>query len=263
MTEQDEKCGLCLIYTHYIHQMKADILCTCGRKISISKAGEEKRPLLLMEYQCLVEQTDEKETDEKPPESPEEQKDDVGTNTVTEDPELDEMSIVDELMTVSEPDSKKSEKRLRKTSSDMDVEGSAEEDAVGSENNSMPELNLESEAPEPVARRGPGRPRKKTFSSEPPPLDEVPMLCDEPTSDFLNETSVPPPFEEDDALPFSQADFERVSRSRLLSPIQNRSADHGSDSSLSASTDDEADDLPLPTVMQSHLAFIKQEYHDA
>jgi hypothetical protein len=116
-----------------------------------------------MEYQCLVEQTDEKETDEKPLESPEEQKDDVGTNTATEDPELDEISIVDELMTVSEPDSKKSEKRLRKTSSDMDVEESAGDDAVGSENNSMPELNLESEAPEPVARRGPGRPRKKVI----------------------------------------------------------------------------------------------------
>ena len=116
-----------------------------------------------MEYQCLVEQTDEKETDEKAPESPEEEKDGVGTNTATEDPELDEMSIVDELITVSEPDSKKSEKRLRKTSSDMDVEESAEEDAAESENNSMPELNLESEAPEPVAPHGPGRPRKKVI----------------------------------------------------------------------------------------------------
>lgn len=235
MTEQDEKCGLCLIYTHYIHQMKADILCTCGRMISMTKAGEPKRPLLLMEYQCLVEQTDEKES-EKPPESPGEQKDDVGTNTATDDTELDQMSIVDELATVSEPESKKSEKRVRRTSSDMDVEDSAEEDAAVSENNSMPELNLEPETPESVSSRGPGRPRKKTFSSEPPPLDEVPMLCDEPTSDFLNETSVPPPFEEEDAVPFSEADLEGISRSRLLSPIQNRSADHGSDSSLSAST---------------------------
>ena len=114
-----------------------------------------------MEYQCLVEQTDEKETDKKPPEMTEEQKDGVGTNT--EDHEFDQMSIVDELMAVSEPDSKKSEKRLRRTSSDMDVEESAEEDAAGSENNSMPELNLEPEAAEPVARRGPGRPRKKVI----------------------------------------------------------------------------------------------------
>ncbi|CBY35451.1 unnamed protein product [Oikopleura dioica] len=201
----------------------------------MSKAGEPKRPLLLMEYQCLVEQTDEKETDEKPSEEPEEQLGDVENNT--EDTEMDKISVIDELTELSEPDSKKSEKRLRKTSSDMDVEESAEEAAAGSEDNSMPELNLESEALEPeTSPNKRGRPRKKTFSSEPPPLDEVPMLCDEPTSDFLNETSVPPPFEEDDALPFSQADFERVSRSRLLSPIQNRSADHGSDSSLSAST---------------------------
>lgn len=79
----------------------------------------------------------------------------------------------------------------------------------------------------------------QTFSSEPPPMDEVPMNSDEPTSDFINETVAPPPFDEEDngdGISFSQADLQAISRSRLLSPIQNRTADHGSDSSLSAST---------------------------
>lgn len=70
-------------------------------------------------------------------------------------------------------------------------------------------------------------------------MDEVPMNSDEPTSDFINETVAPPPFDEEDngdGISFSQADLQAISRSRLLSPIQNRTADHGSDSSLSAST---------------------------
>ena len=45
----------------------------------------------------------------------------------------------------------------------MDVEDSAEEDAAVSENNSMPELNLEPETPESVSSRVPGRPRKKVI----------------------------------------------------------------------------------------------------
>lgn len=118
-----------------------------------------------MEYQCLVEQKDEKEEDAKDagdsmPElvtEPEDEKEDHAEKNQ----ELDRISVtVDDW--ISEPESsKKSEPRVRRTSSDMDVDESTEEDNIESEN--MPELSMAADGAEPAPSADIGRSRKKVI----------------------------------------------------------------------------------------------------
>lgn len=108
-----------------------------------------------MEYKCLVEQAeeknegDEKEADESMPEltDPEYQKE--TEETMTEDTEEDDrISVTINEDFFSEPESSKKSTRTRKTSSDMDLGESTDEEKEDSEK--MPELHFEQDAPEPV-----------------------------------------------------------------------------------------------------------------